>query len=124
MKKYKITIIEDDADLRALITLALKGESYEVTSFAEGSEFLQDHATADLYIIDINLGGISGLELCKKIKANAVTTPIVIIISANPDISKMAQEVCADDVLAKPFTSRNLVTMVVNYLASECSTYS
>lgn len=123
MRRNKIIIIEDDEDLRTLMALALKGEHFEVAGFTDGNEFLQQGAAADLYIIDINLGGMTGLELCKRIKTNAGNSPVVIIVSANPDLGKMAEEVCADDALPKPFTTRDLLNKVVGYLASEYSTY-
>jgi DNA-binding response OmpR family regulator len=123
MKKSKIIIIEDDPDLRILIALALRAESFEVTLFSEGNDFLREATVADLYIIDINLGGISGLDLCKQIKGSYANPSVVILISANPDIGKLAQEACADDTLSKPFNSRDLLSKVLDNLAPKYSMY-
>src|SRR5262245_33502315 len=103
--KKKITIIDDDDDLRTLMGLTLSSAGYEVKTYSGGS-VLEDQAaeTSHLYIIDINLGGKkSGLDLCKQIKDRDINgkAPIVIIISAHPDVRQLAMEACADDTLPK-----------------------
>lgn len=120
MEKIKIIIIEDDPDLRALMTLALVAQRFEVTSFSEGDAFLTQGGVADLYIIDINLGGVSGLDLCQKLKTTSNRRPVVIMISANPDINNLAREACADDALPKPFNSKDLLNKVLNHLTAAC----
>ncbi|MBT1699505.1 response regulator [Fulvivirgaceae bacterium PWU4] len=118
MEKIRIIIIEDDPDLRALMTLALVAQRFEVTSFSEADAFLKQGKGADLYIIDINLGGVSGLDLCQKIKESSNSRPVVIMISANPDINNLAQEASADDALPKPFNSKDLLNKVMNHIAA------
>lgn len=124
MEKTRIIIIEDDPDLRALMTLALVTKNFDVTSFAEGNAFLSQGKVADVYIIDINLGGESGLDLCQRIKATSVNRSVVIIISAHPDITNLAHEACADDTLPKPFNANDLLNKVLSNLTAECSTWS
>lgn len=108
-----ITVIEDDVDLNLLIQIALRSKGYEVHSFTDGTKITGP--PSDLYILDINLGkGITGMDLCRKLKQARAggKVPVVILISANPDLRKMAMEACADDTLAKPFTTRDLIKKV------------
>ena len=114
-----ITVIEDDFDLNSLIQIALRSKGYSVQSFSCGTDITG--SPSDLYIVDINLGqGMTGMELCKKLKQvpPGSKVPVVILISANPDLRKMAIEACADDTLAKPFAARELLKKVTKHCAS------
>lgn len=113
-----ITVIEDDSDLNSLIQIALRSKGYKVQSFADGTRITGP--PSDLYLLDINLGkGMTGMELCKKLKqpAPGAKVPAVILISANPDLRKMAIEACADDTLAKPFSATALLKVVAKHCA-------
>lgn len=118
--KVRITVIDDDDDLRSLLQIALRIEGYEVMGFANGKEFMETVGTSepgDLFIIDINLGGISGFELCQYLKSFSSTrNSPVILISANPEVQQLSVEVGADDYLLKPFTQKNLLNKVVALL--------
>lgn len=114
-----ITVIEDDFDLNLLIQMALKSQGYVVQSFSDGTKLTG--APSDLYLLDINLGkGMTGMELCRQLKKvpPKAKVPVVILISANPDLRKMAVEACADDTLAKPFSIRDLQKKVAEYCPS------
>jgi DNA-binding response OmpR family regulator len=114
----KITIVDDDPDLRNILQVVLRSNEYAVEVFQSGEDFLKRYTgTSDLFIIDINLGGISGIEICNNLKQQAATKDVpVIIISAHPEIEKLAKEVCADDSLTKPFTQNSLLRLVLRYL--------
>lgn len=122
-KKKKITIIDDDSDLRNLLLVVLRFYNFEVEIFSSGEEFLARHKESspkdfpDLYIIDINLGGINGIDLCRNLKTSPVTKSVpVIIISAHPEIEKLAKDVCADESLAKPFSQKILKDVISKYV--------
>jgi DNA-binding response OmpR family regulator len=111
-----ITIVEDDLDLNTLIQMALKSEGYEVTAFSDATEVTE--MDSDLFILDINLGrGITGTDLCKQLKnpPSGQKVPVVFLISANPDLRRMAVDACADDVLPKPFSTRELIAKVAKH---------
>jgi DNA-binding response OmpR family regulator len=118
--KGKITVIEDDADLRGLLQTALHLEGFEVQSFSNGDDFLismKSNPRSDLYVIDINLGGTRGFEICSRIKENTDTSKsLVILISANPEVQQHARESLADDYMLKPFTQRELVQKITKLL--------
>ena len=116
MTKGKITVIDDDEDLRNLLQIALRLEGFEVNGFANGDEFMkvvESSAPSDLYVIDINLGGITGFEICRRLKSNAHTKfGYVILISANPEVQQLSQDVSADDYMLKPFSQRELMKKI------------
>ena len=114
----KILIVEDESDLRELLKLVLKGEGFDVNVLSTGDRLLQDsYEPPDLYIIDVNLPGISGLEICSHLKANDDLKHIpVIMISANPELAALAKSACADDSIAKPLNKENLLNKVNYYI--------
>jgi DNA-binding response OmpR family regulator len=114
----KITIVEDDPDLRGLLEVVLRNHPYDVEVFPTGEAFVQKYTgPSDLFLIDMNLGGISGAELCVQLKQQVATKYIpVIIISAHPELDQMSKDVCADDFLTKPFSRHTLVKLISKYI--------
>ncbi|MFZ6010704.1 MAG: response regulator [Bacteroidota bacterium] len=108
--KKKVTIIDDDDDLRGLLSAALVQFGFEPDCYATADNIIkQNYRQTDLFLIDIDLSGISGLELCKHLKSQSATKDIpVIIISANPEIRALAEAVCAEGSLPKPFSQFQL----------------
>ena len=112
-----IVIIEDDADLRNLMQSVLSFAGYDIKTYPNGDEVMKGNSFASLYVIDMNLGGVSGIDVCKYLKSNqGPNHPRVIIISANPDARRLALEACADGTLDKPFKSKNLLTLVKEFM--------
>ena len=118
--RTRIIIIEDDDDLRGLMRVSLEAAGYVVVTQPNGNDarHTTSEDTADLYLIDINLGGISGLDICRQIKAthHGDNMPYIIMISANPDVCQLAVEACADDTLPKPFNAKQLLNKISEYL--------
>ena len=114
----KITIVDDDSDLRDLLQVVLRFNDFKVEVFSNGEDFITNHkGETNLYIIDINLGGITGLDICKDLKNNDRTRHIpIIVISAHPEIEKLAKEVCADASLPKPFSQKTRIELISFYL--------
>jgi two-component system response regulator MtrA len=113
--KNRITVIEDDPDLRQLVTLVLKSAGYDVIAKSDGANLFPSSGVTDLYLIDCNLGAISGLDLCRRIK-DEVNDACVIVVSANPDLRALATDACADDALPKPFNTKELLRKISEYL--------
>ena len=118
--KERITVIDDDKDLRSLLQIALRIEGFDVVGYANGTEFLEAIKTAEpcsLYVIDINLGGVSGFELCEYLKSfEGTKSSFVILISANPEVQQLSKEVKADDYLLKPFSQKDLIQKITRLL--------
>lgn len=111
----KVLIIEDDLTLNKNIGDALKADNFEVISLYDGS--LADRTISrehfDCIILDINLPGKNGFELCKDFRKNKITTPIIMLTAFSELDDKIhGFESGADDYLTKPFYMRELVLRV------------
>ena len=113
----QVVLIEDDDDLRKLLHMAIQALGVDVKVFSDGGSFLKTGQVCNLFIIDMNLPDFNGLVLCRQIKSIEETKNIpVIIISANPDLDKLAIESCADDYLFKPFTIRDIKEKIMKHI--------
>ena len=104
----RIYIVEDDDSIRQLMKMALSSFSYEVSIFSSAEEGLEAIAQSipDMVIFDIMLPGISGLEATRKLRTQASTRflPIVMLTAKNAEIDKVnGLDAGADDYIAKPF---------------------
>lgn len=107
----KVLLVEDDRDLSMLVKEWLRAENYDLDishSGSEGFEYLrQGHY--DLIILDWDLPGMSGLEICKKYRASGGSKPVLILTGKNQIAEKeQGLDSGADDYLTKPFHMREL----------------
>jgi DNA-binding response OmpR family regulator len=113
MKKAKILIIEDDADIREGITLLLESEEFEVVEAENGMEGIKrlDDETG-LVILDVMMPGISGLKTCEEIRKVSYV-PILFLTAKSSESDKlMGLMVGGDDYLTKPFSYAELLGRV------------
>jgi two-component system phosphate regulon response regulator PhoB len=111
---HRVLVIEDEADLRALLAYNLEAWGYEVRTVDSGKMGLRtfDEFSPDLVLLDLMLPDVSGIEVCRKIRGNQdATPPIIFMLTARGDeIDRVAGfEVGADDYLVKPFSVRELM---------------
>jgi len=115
----QILIVEDEAKLAQFIELELKYEGYEVTTATDGFDGLTQarESTPDLLILDWMLPGISGLEICRRLRQTGSTIP-VIILTAKDEISDRVEglDAGADDYVVKPFSIEELFARVRAHL--------
>jgi len=109
-----ILVIDDEADIVELVAYNLKKEGCEVDTAHDGEEGLKkiDSKRYDLIFLDLMLPGIQGIELCKRIRNNAETSriPVIMLTAKGEEIDKIiGLEVGADDYITKPFSPRELV---------------
>ena len=116
MKPYaRILLVEDDPDQAQIAAIALSASNYEVTTVSSGSKGLQVavESNPDLVILDINLPGLDGLSLCRKLRATNEFIPILFLSARKNSFDKIVGlEVGGDDYLAKPFDPLELVARV------------
>ena len=117
--QYKILLIDDDDSLQNLIERIAKRDGYSFYAVGNGTEGLAaiKEYEPDLILLDIMLPGINGFELCKLIRQEYHTTPIL-ILSAKGDIvdKSVGFKAGADDYLVKPFNIEELSLRVEAHL--------
>lgn len=110
-------IIEDDKNIQKLLEINFSSENFQVFQAFEGRQGLQkaQELAPDLIILDINLPGMNGIELCKSLKDNPKTKGIALIMLTvrKDEIDRvLGFELGADDYVAKPFSPRELILRV------------
>jgi DNA-binding response OmpR family regulator len=111
----KILVIEDDADILAGLQTALTSEGYAVGIASDGRDGrnLAKDFRPDLIILDLMLPGMSGLELCKRLRDEGRVLPIIMLTAKGGEDDKvLGLELGADDYITKPFSVRELLARV------------
>jgi DNA-binding response OmpR family regulator len=114
-----ILIIEDDAQSRQVVRLATEAQSYILTEASTGDEGLElaRASDPDLILLDINMPGMSGLDVCRKLRADGSLVPIIMLTAKSDTIDKVVGlEVGADDYVTKPFEVRELMARIGAHL--------
>lgn len=116
---YRILVVEDEEVIRQMLVLALEEEGYEVICAQNGRNalaLLQELGTAsgqtpiDLMLLDIMLPQVNGLDVCRTLRYQGNTIPILILSAKGSETDRvLGLEVGADDYLSKPFSMRELV---------------
>lgn len=117
--KQTILIIEDDADIAESLEYNLKRESFR-TVIAESGEkglrlALDEKTTPSLIILDLMLPGMSGLELCRRLRRESMTerTPIIMLTAKAAEGDRvLGLETGADDYVVKPFSIKEVTARV------------
>ncbi len=120
--KEKILIIEDEADLVRGLELNLADEGYEVAWASDGREGLRRalEEAPDLIILDIMLPGMSGLEVCRELRQQKSSVPVIMLTAKGGEVDKVVGlEIGADDYMTKPFSVRELLARIKAHLRRE-----
>jgi len=111
----KIGIAEDDPKIAGLLKSALEENDYQVFTIANGIDALDLFLgqSFNLFIIDVMMPGLNGIQLCKYLRGNAVQTPILMLTAMGTIDDKVTGlEAGADDYLVKPFHLKELLARV------------
>lgn len=115
----RILIIEDDADIAESLLYNLKREGFSPIVAESGEKGLRlalnEKQPASLIILDLMLPGMSGLELCRRLRKESLTekTPIIMLTAKATEVDKIAGlDIGADDYMVKPFSVKELVARV------------
>jgi two-component system phosphate regulon response regulator PhoB len=117
MAKETILIVDDEEDVLELLRFNLEKNGYKIETAVSGEEALKKARTKlpALIILDLMLPGIDGLEVCKKLKSDAKTENIpIIMLTAKSEESDIVTglELGAQDYITKPFSPKVLVARV------------
>lgn len=110
----KILIVEDEASFSEALEFLLGKEGFSVVTAATGTEAIRkfDQGGIDLVLLDLMIPEISGIEVCRQIRAKS-TIPIIMLTAKDSEVDKVVGlEIGADDYVTKPYSSRELVARI------------
>jgi DNA-binding response OmpR family regulator len=110
-----ILIVEDEEKMVSLLKDNLEFENYQVSSAKDGKEGLAKirNSVFDLILLDVMMPLLSGFDLCKQIRADGITTPVIMLTAKGEEIDKvLGLELGADDYMTKPFSLRELLARI------------
>ena len=112
-EKICILVADDDKEIRDFLQMLLNGEGYETITAAEGGEALNSaSADVDLYILDVNMPGVSGFMVASQIRKE-YDTPIIFLTAYSGESEKiMGFSAGADDYVVKPFSNIELLMRI------------
>jgi DNA-binding response OmpR family regulator len=120
-QKKSVLVVEDEEDILALLHFNLIKAGYHADCAADGEAALQAVAAKqpDLILLDLMLPGIDGLEICRRLRADAATSQIpIIMLTACGEEEDVVRglELGADDYVTKPFSNKVLLARVQTVL--------
>src|SRR5438874_281417 len=114
-----ILMIEDDAPTREVVRMACVGQNLNLIEAETGEKGMEmiEKSEPDLVILDLNLPGVSGMDVCRQLRADGTQVPVIMLTAKNDTIDVVVGlEVGADDYLTKPFEVRELLARVGAHL--------
>ena len=111
----KILIVEDENKIARFVELELKYEGYEVEIAGDGRQGFEKamHEDIDLVILDIMLPGLSGIEVCRRVRQEGKQVPIIMLTAKDDVTDKVAGlDMGADDYMTKPFAIEELLARI------------
>lgn len=110
-----ILIVDDDAEIRSLLSQYLQKNGLRVTAVADGRAMWQalEAGRIDLIVLDLMLPGEDGLTLCRNLRAKSSDIPVIMLTARGEETDRIVGlEMGADDYLAKPFSARELLARI------------
>ncbi len=114
MTRDRILVVEDEAKIAEVLRLYLEKNGYELSVAADGHQALESvrRQKPDLVLLDLNLPGMDGLEVCRRLRQES-SIPIIMVTARNEETDKLiGLELGADDYVTKPFSPREVVARV------------
>src|ERR687890_1712044 len=117
MSKGKLLLVEDDKALAELLVWHFERQEFEVRRTADGEEalLLAEEAVPDIVILDWMIEGVSGLEVCRRLRRKPATAnvPIIMLTARGEESDRIrGLETGADDYVTKPFSPGELIARV------------
>ena len=110
-----VLVIDDDASLRDTIGLLLEKEGFRPVLAEDGKQGFRQALTLKpaLILVDLRMPGMTGVEVCKQLRAAGMKTPLIVLSAIGDEIDKvLLLEIDADDYVVKPFGTRELLARI------------
>ena len=110
-----VLVVEDEPRMRAMLTDNLEFEGYHVTAVASGEAAMTafDQHAFSLLLVDVMLPGISGFEVCERLRGRGTHVPIIMLTARTQERDRVrGLDLGADDYVRKPFSVRELLARV------------
>ena len=110
-----VLVVDDDEDIRVIVSFRLQQAGYDVRAVSDGPAAMEAACQdpPDLVVLDISMPGMSGLDVCRLLRADAATADVAIIMLTSrgreADVG-FGLDSGADDYVIKPFSPRELVS--------------
>jgi two-component system OmpR family response regulator len=117
-RQEHVLVVDDDAELRALLAEYLGRNGFRISLAADGREMrrMLDASRPDIVVLDLMLPGEDGLALCRDLRARS-GVPIIMLSARSDDVDRIVGiEMGADDYVAKPFNPRELLARMKSLL--------
>jgi DNA-binding response OmpR family regulator len=117
MSRKKVLLVDDEKDYREILAQTLKRRGYEVAACEDGETALArlPEFAPDIVLLDVNMPGIDGFEVCRRIRSDPKfgTVPILMItVQSGDEDTVQGLSIGADGYLAKPFSSEELLARI------------
>lgn len=120
----RILLIDDDDALLDVLAMSFEDAGHTVLTAPDGTRGLERiHADApELIVTDVNMPGLDGFTLCRRLRDAGVQTPLILLTSRDSEIDEaLGLELGADDYVAKPFSTRVLLARVASLLRRQAA---
>lgn len=116
--RTQVLIVDDDNDIRALLSEFLDNNGLRTFQAADGDNMFKtlETGTIDLIVLDLNLPGVNGLDLCRSIRADSAIPIIMLTAKTHPIDRIIGLETGADDYVCKPFEPLELLSRIRSVL--------
>jgi len=111
----RVVLIDDDASLLEVLTLAFQDDGHDVVATVEGTVGLRmvTERPPGVLVCDINMPDLDGFSICRKLRQQGASLPILLLTSRDNDVDEtLGLELGADDYVTKPFSTRVLLARV------------
>ena len=115
MATGKVLIVEDDPELRSVLSRSLREEGFEVDTVANGGDVLArtEKGLPDIFVIDIGLPDADGRDVCQALRARGIEAPVLFLTARDAVVDRVAGfDAGGDDYVAKPFALVELVARI------------
>ncbi|WP_370617642.1 response regulator [Mumia qirimensis] len=110
----RVLVVEDEESYIDALSYVLRKEGFEVAIATDGHAALEefDRSGADIVLLDLMLPGISGTEVCRKLRSSS-SVPVIMVSAKDSEVDKVVGlELGADDYVTKPYSPRELVARI------------